>query len=283
MPTTNETGAPKMESLLTPDLEAPAAPAAKSAAPAQETLRRWWGAFRNEPRMKWPRRIAGLGTVLGVILVGIWAGVTLFPRPQPDFSNDDLGEVLEFTLLTDDFNKLPLQERLRLLKELVARMKSMSEDDAPIMAAFAASIKNEMRKQIEKNVKKLAADMVDDFAQRYSSVPPSDAPRFLDDSIIEFTHLMEDIAGEKSPLPTKDDERLAAIKQQAKRDEAKLREDKSRMTAERAARFFEFIHDPNGDVADPVQRGRSAKFMRDMTRHLRGQEPATGKPANGPG
>lgn len=278
---------PKMESLLTPDLEAPvslqrtgqSAPAPK----VEDVLKRWWSSFRREPSMKWPRRLASLAGTLCLLLACLWIVMKLIPSPQPDFSNDDLGEVLEFTLLTDGFNKLPLDERLKLLKELVARMKSMSEDDAPIMAAFAASIKKEMRKQIETNVKKLAADMIDDYAKRYAAIPPTDAPEFLDDSIIEFTKLMEDIAGEKSPLPTKDDERLAAIKTQAKKDEEKFREDKSPMTPERASRFFEFVHDSDNEVADPVQRGRSVKFMRDMTRHLRGQDPSTGQPVKGPG
>ena len=38
-----------------------------------------------------------------------------------------------------------------------------------------------------------------------------------------------------------------------------------------------------GKVSDPVQRGRMTRFMRDMTRHLRDQDPATGKPIDGPG
>lgn len=274
---------PKMDSLLTPDLSANLAPTPATARRRDDVLMRWIRTFLREPQMRMPRRIAALAVVLSLTLVGMWTISRLIPRPQPDFSNDDLGEVLEFALLTDGFNNLPLDERLKLIKDLVARMKTMSEDDAPIMAAFAATIKDEMRKQIERNVKKLAADMVDDYAKRYTEVDPRDAAAFLDDSIIEFTHLMEDIAGEKSPLPTKSDERLAAIKTQAKKDEARFREDRSRMDPERAARFFDFIHDPEGNTVDPVQRGRSVKFMRDMTRHLRGQDTSTGKPLSGPG
>ncbi len=276
---------PKMESLLMPDtavLRVPVPPA-RAAQRLQDAIVRHWQFFRCEPHMLWPRRVAATAGVLSFLLLCMWISVRLFPQPQPDFSNDDLGDVLEFALLTDGFNKLPLEERLRLIKELVARMKSMSEEDAPIMAAFAATIKNEMRKQIEQNIKKLAADMVDDFAKRYTDVPPSDAPAFLDDSIIEFTQLIEDIAGEQSPLPTKTDERLAVIKDQAKKDEQRLREDNTRLSPERAARFFDFVHDPEGGSVDPVQRGRSVKFMRDMTRHLRGQDTSTGKPAKGPG
>jgi len=267
---------------------APGAPPARRAHASARArfnagARRLLHRLRRDEQMRWVRRVGGLAAVLGLLLGGAWAVKSLIPHPTPDFLNDDFGEVLTFTLLTDDFNKLPLDERMRLLKDLVQRMKTMSEDDAPVMAAFAASLKQEMKKQMETNVKKLAADMIDNYAKNYAAVLPQDEAAFLDDSIIGFTELMEDVAGERSPLPRDPKERLNVIKEQAKKDEAKLREDKSRLTADRAARFFEFVHSDQQTVSDPQQRGRSAKFMRDMTRHLRGQDPSTGKPRPGGG
>lgn len=276
---------PPLESLLTPETipgSDPAPPAAASR-PAQDQLMAIYKRLRHSEDMKWARRIGGLAAALAFLLACIWGVVQLTPTHQPDYLNDDLGDVLKFTLLTDDFNKLPLDERMKLLKELVQRMKTMSADDAPIMASFAAGLKEKMKRQLERNVKKLASDMIDGYAKDYAGVEPEKADEFLDDAIVNFTHLMEDIAGEKSPLPEKDSDRLAMIKGQAKKDEAKMREDKSPLSAARASRFFEFIHKDEAAVADPQQRGRSAKFMRDMTRHMRGQDIATGKPKDGPG
>jgi len=277
---------PPMESLLAPEPMAAGQSVPKavvSKQPAQDQLNAIYKRLRHSEDMKWVRRVGGLAVVLAMLLLGIWGGIQLMPRHQPDFLNDDLGDVLKFTLLTDDFNKLPLDERMKLLKELIQRMKTMSADDAPMMAAFAAGLKEKMKRQVERNVKKLAADMIDGYAKDYAGVEPDKADEFLDDAIIGFTHLMEDVAGEKSPLPEKDGDRLTTIKNQAKKDEQKLREDKSPMSAARAAKFFEFIHKDESSVADPQQRGRSAKFMRDMTRHMRGQDIATGKPKDGPG
>lgn len=273
-----------MESLLTPETTPETGiPAPKSAPkqPAQDQVIAIYKRLRHSEDMKWTRRIGGLAVVLALLLFGIWGVIQLTPRHQPDFLNDDLGDVLKFTLLTDDFNNLPLDERMKLLKDLIQRMKNMSADDAPIMAAFAAGLKEKMKRQVERNVKKLAADMIDDYAKDYAAVEPSEADEFLDDAIIGFTHLMEDVAGEKSPLPEKDEERLATIKNQAKKDEQKIREDHSPLSAKRASRFFEFVHKDEAAVADPQQRGRSAKFMRDMTRHVRGQDVSTGKPKGG--
>jgi len=237
--------------------------------------------FRKDPELKWVRRVSATAGVLLVVLIGTWAATRLMPTPKPNFLDGDLGDVLEFALLSDDFNKLPLDERMRLLKDLVQRMKTMSADDAPIMAAFAAGIEKEMRRQLETNVKKLAADMIDEYAADYSTVPPEKASEYLDDAVIRFTELMEDVAGEKSPLPRDEKERLAVIKTQAKKDEERMREDTSKLTAGRAARFFEFVHKDDDAVSSPVQRGRTVRFMRDMTRHLRGQDPSTGKPLKG--
>ena len=150
------------------------------------------------------------------------------------------------------------------------------------MAAFAATLKKEMRRQMERNIKQLAADTVDVYASDYAHIPPEEQDQFLDEAIIGFTEMMEDIAGEDTPLPRDRGERLAAIKGQAKRDVGMLRENDERPTARRVAQFFNFIHNDQQNISDPVQRGRNVRFMRDMTRHLRGQDIATGKP-RGPG
>jgi hypothetical protein len=218
-----------------------------------------------------------------LLVAGMWGIFALVPRGEPDYLEDDMQDILDYTLLSDDFNKLPIERRMELIKELVERMKTLSGEDSAAMAAFAATIKKEMRIQMERNIKRLAADTIDIYASDYAKTPPEKQREFLDDAAIRFTHMMEDVAGENSPLPEGDSERLAAIKEQAKKDEEQFREEDSRPTAGRVARFFEFIHNDQENVSDPVQRGRNVRFMRDMTRHLRGQDLATGKPVNGPG
>lgn len=249
-------------------LEQPAAPSV--VAPPRPRL--------SERQRTMARRAASISALLLLLVGGMWAIFALAPRPAPDYLDDDMQSILDYTLLSDDFNKLPVERRLELIKELVQRMKTLSGEDSAAMAAFAATIKKEMRRQMERNVKQLAVDTIDIYARDYATTPPGEQDKFLDDAIIGFTKMMEDIAGEQSPLPKDDSERIATIKGQAKRDEEKLRESDSRPTADRVGRFFEFIHNDQENVSDPVQRGRNAKFMRDMTRHLRGQDVSTGKP-----
>lgn len=235
-------------------------------------------------RQRWlGKRIGAMAGLTVVLVGGLWAIMAMAPRPEPDYLNDDMTELLDFTLLSDDFNNLPIERRMELLRDLVQRIKTLSGEDSTAMAAFAATIKKEMRRQMERNIKRLAADTIDIYASDYAKVEAGNQHAFLDDAIINFTEMMEEIAGEESPLPRDPDERLTAIKAQAKRDEAQMREDTSRPTAQRVARFFEFIHNDQENISNPVQRGRNAKFMRDMTRHLRGQDTSTGKPLRGPG
>lgn len=229
------------------------------------------------------KRVGVIGALLLLLVGGMWGIFALVPRSEPDYLSDDMTDILDYTLLSDDFNNLPIEKRMELLKELVQRLKTLSGDDSAAMAAFAATIKKQMREQIERNLKRLAVDTMDIYAKDYASTPPEKQSEFLDGAVIGFTHMMEDIAGEKSPLPAGDAERLAAVKDQAKKDEKNFREGDSRPTARRVAKFFEFIHNDQENVSDPIQRGRNAKFMRDMTRHLRGEDIATGKPIDGPG
>lgn len=223
-------------------------------------------------------RIGSLAALSLLLIVGLWAIFALVPRSEPDYLNDDMQDILDFTLLGDDFNNLPIERRMELIKELVQRIKTLSGEDSAAMAAFASTIKAEMRRQMERNLKRLAVDTIDIYAQDYAEVPPEKQAEFLDDAVINFTHMMEDIVGEKSPLPEGDKERLAAVKDQAKKDEQRFRENSSQPTARAAAQFFQMVHEDQDQVSDPLQRGRNAKFMRDMTRHLRGQDPSTGKP-----
>lgn len=264
------------------DEQAPPVSPGNPPAPSIGSPRTKWQALSDEQRLL-VRRVCSLAALLLFLMAGMWGIFSLVPKSQPDYLSDDMADILDYTLLSDEFNNLPVERRLELIRDLVNRIKTLSSDDSTAMAAFAATIKSQMRRQMERNIKRLAVDTIDIYAKDYAALPPERQEEFLDDAVIGFTRMMEDIAGEKSPLPENDKERLDTLKDQAKRDEERLREGDTRLSSRRAAKFFEFIHNDEENVSDPVQRGRNAKFMRDMTRHLRGQDPSTGKPVQGPG
>jgi hypothetical protein len=204
---------------------------------------------------------------LALVAVGVGAWLVLRPVPVPDYRRDNLRKVFNFTLLTDQFNRLPVQERLELIGTLVERLKSMDSGDSALMAAFAAGIAGAAREQLEKNASKLAIDVWDMYAKDYASVPAADRDGYLDKTFIEFTKMMETVAGE--PREISDAERLAEGRRQAKRDQEQMA--KGNGPPPRAmGRMFALMNDNIGGHASPAQRTRGQLLMRDMVRRLRG-------------
>lgn len=205
---------------------------------------------------------------------------SLLPRHRPDVAAGDITDVLDYTLLSEDFNKLPLDERFRILRELVRRLRTMSADDSAMMAAFAAGITGQARDQLRKNAEKLMVDTWDSYAAEYEKVKPEDRADFLDRKFVEFTKMGEDLVGESRDKP--DHERLADGKKDAQRDAQRARERDPGMT-DRGARFVMETVQRGSMMAAPDQRSRMARFSRDMTRQLRGQDLNTGKPKDAGG
>lgn len=214
--------------------------------------------------------------LVALVLAGLVAAyLSLRPRSVPDYLNDDLDDVLDYTLLSADFNKLPLRERLSLMKNLIERFKGMDGGDSALMAAFAAGLSKTALEQARENMERLAVDLWDDAASRYKDVPVADRKAYLDNTFLEFSKLMEETAGIKGD--ESDAERLAEAKQDAQRDMQRAPDPKA-MTSAGVNPLVKLMQDRGQKVSSPEQRGRMAKFSRDMVRHLRGQNIDTGEP-----
>ncbi len=243
--------------------------AAKSARRAPAWLVRAWN---NKPF-----RYGGLA--LALIGGGLAAFLALRPVPQPDYAEDPMDDVLNYTLLTDEFNKLPVDKRLELLGELIQRVKTMSGDDSAMMAAFAASIDTDkLRKQLEENASRLALDVWDKYAIDYQSKPPEQREEYLDQTLVNFEKMMETMAGVTSDKT--DEQRLAEARKQVKRDQEMLSKGEG-PSAGQLTRMADLMRNRVGQHSPPQQQQRGMQLMRDMTRHLRGQDPVTGKPTPG--
>jgi len=228
-------------------------------------------ADRKERSLK---RIKIGGPILLVVL-GVSAYFIFRPTPQPDYLRARLDKVFNYTLLTDEFNRLPIEKRMELIGQLVQRMKSMSMGDSTLLAAFAAGIAGSARAQIEENASKLAIDLWDKYALDYANVPEEDRGAFLDNTFLEFVKLMGTVAGE--PPKQSDAEILAGARKQAQRDKEQLSSGQNRPPAQALGRAFSFVQGNVGGHATPGQRARGQLMMRDMVRRMRGQDPTTGR------
>lgn len=266
------------ESLLRPeDLIAPAASARgpwlrRSAGEPLGAARQWFVSASRRPGV---RRLGVLLAIILAIGLPILAYLELRARVAPDYAEGEIDDVLDYTLLSADFNRLPIDQRLALLRELVARLKGMSAGDSELMAAFAAGITGKAREQLRENAERLAVDLWDSYSDKYKDIPLEKQSEFLDNAFLDFTKMMEDVAGFESEKT--DNERIADAKKQAKRDSERARKDMGPIP-EQAGRMVKMMHDRGEKLANPVQRARMTRFTRDMVRHLRNE----GTPAPAP-
>ncbi len=235
----------------------------------RELLDSWRYRLAGSPQrkarlVKWTR-IGGPGLV---VVLGVAAWLVFRPVPQPDYARDNLKRVFNYTLLTEEFNKLPIEKRLALIGQLVDRLKNMSAGDSSLLAAFAVGIAGAARDQIEKNASRLAIDLWDKYALEYKDVKPEDRGAFLDNAALEFVKMMEAMGGQ--PSNKSDTEMLTEMHEQAKRDEKVLDDPNKRPPSQAFARMFTIMRGNVGDHATPAQRSRGQLMMRDMVRHMRG-------------
>ena len=193
---------------------------------------------------------------------------------QPDYATDDLDDILGFSLLTDDFNRLPIDERLKLLSELVKRMKSSSAEDSAMLAAFMAGIAGQAREQMMENSSKIAIDMFDQYARKYDEVPPDEREKFIDDSFVDMSKKMEAMAGINRDIS--DEDRVKEMTRQVSRDKQRIESGKGPGGA-MAGRLFDFVQTNVASQASPQQRGQGAILMRDMGRRFRGEDIKKGR------
>lgn len=259
----------------------PVSPLRAPRTPLRVRVRRWgahrWGTLTADPVRK-ARLILAARIVGAVVLVG--AGVGAFfafrPVPQPDYLSDDLDSILGYTLLTDEFNRLPVGERLKLIGQLIQRFKNLDSGDSVLLAGFASGIAGSAREQLMENASRLAVDSWDQYAKDYGKVDAAKEEEFLDDAFVEFTKMMEGVGGRVRDVS--DAERLAEGRRQAQRDIENMRDPKRAPSNEQLGRVFRMMNEDVGKHATPQQRFRGAQMMRDMTRRLRGQDIHTGRP-----
>lgn len=237
------------------------------------------GTHARAQRTKRTLVVGGAALLLGA---GITAFMVLRPVPRPDYETAGLDELFNYTLLTDEFNRLPVEERVRLISQLIQRLKNMKPSESLLLASFAAGIEASARDQVEENASRLAVDAWDMFAKDYAGVTDEDRERYLEGTFVEFAKMME-LATEGKPRDVSDEDRVNEMRAQVQSDMKDIKDPENRPDNEQLAGFLGFMNNKVASRATAQQRTRGQQMLRDMTRHFRGQDIATGKPKNGGG
>jgi len=233
----------------------------------------WDWIAENETRRRRAFVSGGIGAGIVAIAIGAGAYLALRPMPKPDYENDSIYRVFKYTMLTDEFNKLPIEERLRLIGMIRERLENLDKSESVLLAAFASGIAGKTREQLEENISRLLIDTWDMHATEYADVPLEDREAFLDGVFIQLHEMGETLergeVGERTP-----EERLAEGRSQAQRDREMMKDGEG-PSSRALSRLYRILDDGIGGHASPQERVRGQLLMRDMTRRLRG-EPLSG-------
>ncbi len=257
----------------------------KKAREPKRSLRERWKAFvatqTNTPERARRFKIASLSTgTLALIAIGLGLYFTLRPYPMPDYEDDPLDEIFNYTLFQDEFNNLPLEDRVRLVGSLIQRVEKMGGSDGTLLAAFASGIAGSAREQLEENAAQLMLDFMDHFAQDYPNLTdPKAQEDILKQKIVAMTRLAEEFDGR--PTSRSDDEILERAFRDAKRDQQVMSDPTRGPSLGGISRMAGMMENRVAARGTPHQRARITRMMRDMTRYLRDEDLVTGEPKGG--
>ncbi|HED52760.1 MAG TPA: hypothetical protein ENJ00_00980 [Phycisphaerales bacterium] len=244
-----------------------------------------WSAFvaRHTDTPERARRFKIVSVSAATLLLiagGLGAYLALRPMPRPDYEDDPLDDLFTYTLFQNEFNNLPLEERVRLVGSLTKRLESMGGGDSTLLAAFAAGISGSARDQLEENVAQLMLDFVDHFAKDYQpAADPQSKEEYLRQALVGMVRLSEELDGD--PTDKSDSEILEEAFAQAERDQKAFRNPRRGPSLGGVARLANMMEHRVGSRGTPQQRARNIRLMRDLTRYLRKEDLDTGKPLGG--
>lgn len=229
---------------------------------------RSWASATPE-RAKRVRALSAMVVTLALAGAGVGMYLSLRATPTPDYINDPFEDVLDFTLLDDSFNNLPIEERLALIQQLVQRFNSMDGSDSEMMAAFAAGISGKARKQLERNASRLVLDVLDRGAIKYENAPPEERTKAIETAFVDLYRTMDALDGRETKK--NDAQILADGKDEAERGKEWIKKQDREKLGRDTGRMMLTLNDTVAKQSSAQQRGRMGLMMRDMTRHLRGE------------
>ena len=193
-------------------------------------------------------------------------------RPPPSIFDAPVDDVLGYFAL-DDFSQLPIEERIRFLRELSDRFRGMSQSDSATMAAFLAGLSGPAREQATQNARVLAKDVLAQGADEYFRVPEKDRGKYIDDWIVKWLKTGERIATGKDSEKS-DSEVLADIREQGERGRQRAAERPAdrmpSLTEGGAMRFLDFWASDVEKASSPKEQGQIIRFLGDVRKRFGG-------------
>ena len=204
------------------------------------------------------------------IAAGAWAWWSSRWRPPPSIFDTPVDDVLGY-LAIDDFNRLPLEERVRFMIYFANRFRGVEQSESAVMAAFFAGLTVKAKEQLRQNARTLAKDILAEGASTYVNLPAKERGAFIDEWLVRWSKVGEEIAmGE--PRQRSDEDRIEEFRREARRGQerqAERRVDIS-LTEVGAGRFIDLWQSDVEQAATPREQGQITRFMVDVRKRLTG-------------
>jgi len=207
-----------------------------------------------------------IATLVVGALVYWWVAVRW--KPPPSIFDSPVDDALGYLALPD-FNKLPIEERMRFLLDLADRFRGLEPSESAAAAAFLAAVVGPAREQLHQNARVLAKDILAGAAAQYMDLPESERGAFIDRWLVEWTRTGERLT-EGKEKDRSDEERIEDVRSDMRRNRERAadRSGGSALTDRSASRFMDFWQSEVEAAASPKEQGQIMRFMNDIRKHL---------------
>ncbi|MGI9014014.1 MAG: hypothetical protein ACR2GY_07175 [Phycisphaerales bacterium] len=211
-----------------------------------------------------------LGIIGGILAIALLLGTWWFSRwqPPPSIFDSPIDNAIAY-FTTDDFNQLPVDERMELIAQFIDRFRTLSQSESAVLASFMAGVSGRTREQLEENIRVLARDLMKDGADEYFQTPPDQRAAYLDEWVLKWMKFGERVErGEERDIS--DEKRLTDARSQGQRDTERMERDANdtRLKERDAVRIMDMWRREIEAVATPKEQGQIMKFMDDLRQHF---------------
>lgn len=194
-----------------------------------------------------------------VVILAITAGVIvlvrLMPVRRPVSIFDAPVDHLFGYMSEEEFNRLALEERLGILRDVMARFSGANADDASAASAFLAGLTGPAMERLANNARLLGRDVLLEGADGWLALPEPERDAYIDQWVVRWIRFANEARGR--PTNRTDQEVLDRASRQANRDRQRVPE----VTASMAQEVIDFWRQDIEPVASPMQQAKLFQFL----------------------